>query len=148
MNNVVCLINADHNGYFYSITLKILINSDFLCKYKIKKYLAEDGVQGLVLCHELIQEDFEGVDPHLNGRLPPVSLLLAHGLLQDVLKQSVQVLVADTLPIIHLDNGLEMHIRGTEYTFSLEFKYFNSFIPAFLYYFLLNILSSGTYFDR
>lgn len=26
--NVVCLINADDNGYLYSITLKILVNSE------------------------------------------------------------------------------------------------------------------------
>lgn len=71
------------------------------CKQSIY-YLAEGAVQWFVLSHELIQEHFKRVDPHFDRRLPPVPLLLTHGLLQDVLKQSVQVFVADTLPIIHL----------------------------------------------
>lgn len=71
----------------------------------MRLYPAERAVQGFVLSHELIQEDFKGVDPHCDGRLPPVPLLLSHGLLQDVLKQSVEVFVADTLTIIHLRRG-------------------------------------------
>lgn len=55
-----------------------------------------------MLSHELIQEHFEGVHPHFNRRLAPVSLLLTHGLLQNLLEQRVQILVADTLPVIHL----------------------------------------------
>lgn len=65
-------------------------------------YLAECAVQRFVLSHELIQENFKGVDPHCDRRLSPVPLLLPHGLLQDVLKQSVEVFVADTLTVVHL----------------------------------------------
>ena len=71
-------------------------------------YLALHAVQGLVLCHKLIQEDLEGVHPHRDRGLPPVPLLLPHSLLQDLLKQCVQVLVADALPIIHLGSGREV----------------------------------------
>lgn len=56
----------------------------------------------LVLRHELIQEDFKGIDPDFNRRLWPVSLLQAHALLQDVFEQCVQILIPDTLTIIHL----------------------------------------------
>lgn len=59
-------------------------------------------VQRFVFSHELIEENLEGVDPNFHWRLPPVPLLLPHGLFQDVLKQSIQVFVADTFPIIHL----------------------------------------------
>lgn len=66
-------------------------------------YPAEGAaVQWFVFCHELIQEDLEGIDPNGDGRLPPASLLLPHGLLQDVLEQSVQVFVADALTVVHL----------------------------------------------
>lgn len=65
-------------------------------------YLAEHAVQRFVLGHELIQENFKGVDPHSDGGFPPVPLLLSHGLLQNVLKQGVQVFVADALTVVHL----------------------------------------------
>lgn len=73
-------------------------------------YLAECAVQRFVLSHELIQENFKGVDPHLDRRLTPVPLLLSHGLLQDVLKQSVEVFVADTLTVIHLGRKINCYI--------------------------------------
>lgn len=59
-----------------------------------------------VLSHELIQENFKGVDPNFDRRLIPVPLLMFHRLLQDVLKQSVEVFVADALPIIHLGSAM------------------------------------------
>lgn len=65
-------------------------------------YLVECAVQRLVLGHELIQENLEGVHPHCDRRLSPVPLLLPHGLLQDVLKQSVEVFVAGALTVVHL----------------------------------------------
>lgn len=65
-------------------------------------HLAEHAVQRFVLNHELIQENFKGVDPHGDGGLPPIPLLLSHGLLQNMLKQGVQVFVADALAIVHL----------------------------------------------
>ena len=72
-------------------------------------YLALHAVQGLVLGHKLIQEDLEGVHPHRDGGLPPVPLLLPHRLLQDLLEQRVQVLVAGALPVIHLGSGREVN---------------------------------------
>lgn len=65
-------------------------------------YLGECAIHRFVLSHELIQEDFKGVDPNFDRRLTPVPLLLSHGLLQDVLKQSIEVFVADAFTIIHL----------------------------------------------
>lgn len=62
-----------------------------------------------MLDHELIQEHFKGVDPHSDGGFPPIPLLLSHGLLQNMLKQGVQVFVADALTIVHLLGG---DIRG------------------------------------
>lgn len=78
-------------------------------------YLAECAVQRFVLSHELIQEDFEGVDPHGDGRLSPVPLLLPHGLLQDVLKESIQVFVADTLTVVHLKRRQKDQRRDTNF---------------------------------
>lgn len=71
-----------------------------------KFHLAERAVQRFVLDHELIQEHFKGVDPHSDGGFPPIPLLLSHGLLQNMLKQGVQVFVADTLTIVHLWGGI------------------------------------------
>lgn len=82
-------------------------------------YLAGCAVQRFVLGHELVQENLEGVDPHGDRRLPPVPLLLSHGLLQDVLKQSVEVFVADALPIIHL--GRKMTITTSNNTMTQMF---------------------------
>lgn len=79
----------------------IYLSSELLST-AIGQYLAQRAVQRFVLSHELIQENFEGVDPHSDWRLSPVPLLLPHGLLQDVLKQSIEVFVADTLSVVHL----------------------------------------------
>lgn len=68
----------------------------------VSSHPANGSLHWFVLGHELVQEDLEGVDPHLHWRLAPVPLLQAHGLFQDLLEQGVQVLVPDTLPIIHL----------------------------------------------
>lgn len=97
-------------------------NSNFRVKpeknnhFKVQRFspYSTEGaaVQRLVLRHKLIQEDFKGVDPNGNGRLPPASLLLPHGLLQDVLEQSVQVFVADALPVVHLRGSRQESARG------------------------------------
>lgn len=60
------------------------------------------AVQRFILSHELIQEDFKGVHPNFDRGLSPVPLLLPHGLFQDLLKQSVEIFVADALTIVHL----------------------------------------------
>ncbi len=81
-------------------------------------YPGQCAVQRFVLRHELIQENFKGVDPHCDRRLSPVPLLLPHGLLQDVFKQGVQVFVADTFPIIHL--GRKTAVSQEEHRISLS----------------------------
>lgn len=66
------------------------------------QYLAHAAVQRFVLGHELVQKDFEGVDPNFDRRLAPVSLLLTHVFLQDLLKEGIEVLITNALPIVHL----------------------------------------------
>lgn len=81
---------------------------EFLCYHLMNSsrcywsYPADGSLHGLILRHEFIQEHLERVDPHLHGWLAPVSLLHTHRLLQDVLKQCVQILITDAFTIIHL----------------------------------------------
>ncbi len=75
-------------------------------------YLADCAVLRFVLRHKLVQENFEGVDPHSDRRLSPVPLLLPHGLLQDVFEQSVEVFVADALTVVHLGKRQQGHRRS------------------------------------
>lgn len=49
-------------------------------------YLHCGVVQGFVLYHIFIQEDFEGIDPDFHWRLAPVPLFKPHGLLKDLLE--------------------------------------------------------------
>lgn len=86
----------------YFLCLDIIHNCVYFTEQGGGFYLAECAVQRFVLSHELIEENLKGVDPHCDRRLSPVPLLLSHGLLQDVLKQSVEVFVADTLTVVHL----------------------------------------------
>lgn len=96
------------------------VNSLCLCQETATRYyLADCTVQSFVLSHELIQENFKGVAPHFDRRLPPISLLLSHDLLQDLLKQRIKVFVADTLSIIHLQKS---HRKSADVSFYFKIQ--------------------------
>ena len=82
-------------------------------------YLGECAIHRFVLSHELIQEDLKSVDPNFDRRLAPVPLLLSHGLLQDVLKQSIEGFVADALTIVHLGKETLDHRKRKEFIWSI-----------------------------
>lgn len=84
-------------------------------------YPAQCAVQRFVLSHELIQENFKGVNPHSDRRLAPVPLFLSHGLLQDVLKQSIEIFIADTFTIIHLGRKTQSPRKNTVDSLSVHF---------------------------
>lgn len=98
---------------------------------KSAEYLPCGVIQGFVLYHIFIQEDFEGIDPDFNWRLTPVPLLKPHGLLQNLLEQGIEVLVADAFPIVHLLRKQKQKGKWFLYSpdFSVDFFFSRQLFP-------------------